>query len=147
MDIIYCGYFATYEAYLCALIHIGMEFDCYSMYSYFELCRKYSKQFGNLIFVGLDHELNRVYAMGCKEFTDVIINSQSSFREIYDIGNDIKHIDTTKISTSLPHIIEKIGDNAHLYSAAKWLFYYWCRRMYPRARYFVKNETGLFNSE
>lgn len=146
MDTVYCGYFPTYEAYLCALVHIGIDFKSYDIYSHFKLCSRYSNQFGNLIFVGLDNELNKVYAMGCKGFGDVVINSQSSFHKICNIRENIKYIDTVKISTSLPHVIEKIKDYDCLYNTARRLFYYWCQKTYSKAKYFVEDER-LFISK
>ncbi len=143
MDIVYYGYFPTYEPYLCALIHIGIDYGNDGIDSYFELCRRYSNKFGNLIFVGMDENLNSIYTIGCKTFGEVIINAQNGFRDLYSIDSDLYYINTNTIAMFLPHIITKINNHGFFSNTAKRLFYYWYHSAYPRLHSFVDKNREL----
>lgn len=147
MDIVYHGYFPMYEPYLSALIHIGLTYDHYPIDSYFELCRKRGQKFGDLIFVGMDEEFNRIYAMGCKGFDGTIINSQNSFRRIYGIGPNAHYIDTREIEGHIPRIIYKLQDHKLFNNTARRLFYYWYHKTYLKASSFIEREKASFRRE
>lgn len=147
VDIVYHGYFSMYEPYLSALIHIGLTYEHYPIDSYFELCRVGRPKFGDLIFIGLDEELNRIYAMGCKGFDGTIINSQNSFRRLYDIGSTVHYIDTREIEGHIPRIIYKIKDHRLFNNTARRLFYYWYYKTYPKASSLIERERASLRRE
>lgn len=144
IDIVYHGYLPMYEPYLAALVHIGITPE---VGSYFKLCTAKRQAFGNLMFIGLDDKLNRVYAMGCRGFDSTIINSQNGFRKIYNIESKVCYIDTVKIANYIPRIVHKMGNYPPLNNTAQRLFYYWYKTAYPKVCSFVKQQVHLLREE
>lgn len=147
MDIIYHGYYPMFEAYLAALIHVGLAPNPNRLDSYYQLCSSRDSIYGNLIYVGIDENLNRIYAIGCKGFDTTIIKSQDSFRKIYDIGPLAHYIDTKGVESNTPHIIYRIKGHRYLQKTARRLFCYWYSKAYKRIESFVYSERQSLRRE
>ncbi len=140
MKVIYCGYRATYGAYLMAALHVGIykgaQFPSSQFIkAHFDSCCLYGEQYGNLIYVGLDESLNEIYAMGCNRFFSVIEKAHTNIGKIFKIEEELCHIDVSRLEGLLPRLIGfLLARNINIKLCQK-LFFWWFSRKY---RFFAK---------
>lgn len=140
MKVIYCGYRATYGAYLMAALHVGIykgaQFpDNQFIKAHFDICRLYGQQYGNLIYVGLDENLNEVYVMGCNRFFSVIERAQTNISKIFGIEEELCHVDVSRFEGFLPRFIGFLLAHGINTMVCKKLFFWWFRYKY---KFFAK---------
>jgi len=133
VKLIYHGYFGVYSAFLLAAFHVGIldEKKAQSrefLRKYWRFCRLYGPQYGNLIYVGVDKEHREVYCIGCKKHGDVVIKAQRGMNEIFQIGDEIRYVDTGKMDGLLPTIISAMQKRPFFDRISFFLFSYWVRK-------------------
>lgn len=135
LKVIYCGYRATYGAYLMAALHVGIckgaQFPSRRFIkAHFDICRLYGEQYGNLIYVGLDENLNEIYAMGCNRFFSVIKNAHTNIGRIFKIGEEICHIDVSRLEGLLPRFMGFLLAHRISVKLCHKMFFWWFYRKY-----------------
>nr|MBO2494392.1 hypothetical protein [Clostridia bacterium] len=135
MKVIYCGYRATYGAYLMAALHAGIYKGSQLpskqfIEAHFDMCRLYGEQYGNLIYVGLDEGLNEIYAMGCNRFFSVIEKAQACVTKIFKIDEELYHIDVTPLEGFLPRFMGFLLARRVYTRLCQKLFFWWFKHKY-----------------
>lgn len=145
VKIIYCGYRATYAAYVMAAIHTGMYNEHRlpsreAMERQWNICDRYGEQYGNLIYMGLDENLNEVYILGCKGFFEVIKMEYEGINDIFGIDDTIRYVDCRPWDGFLSNFISRINNYRWLRRGSKRLFLYWLKRVYIHCSEKVQRE-------
>lgn len=135
MKVIYCGYRATYGAYLMAALHAGIYKEGYLparqfINAHFDLCRLYGEQYGNLIYVGMDESLNEIYALGCSRFFSVIEKAHAGIGRIFRMDEGLCHIDVSPLEGFLPRFMGFLLARGISTRLCRDLFFWWFRRKY-----------------
>lgn len=152
MKIIYCGYRGTYAAYVMAAIHTGMYnkdiLSCSDVFQrQWEICVKYGEQYGNLMYIGLDENLHEVYALGCRDYYDVINMEYKGMNSIFGIDEKIKFIDCRSWDGHLTHMIARINHHPYVDNISKNLFLYWLKNVYRDCVENVQKEKFIMADE
>lgn len=150
MKVIYCGYRATYGAYLMAALHAGIYKgdrlpDNQFIKAHFDMCRLYGEQYGNLRYVGLDENLNEIYVMGCNRFFSVIQRAQTNINRIFGIDEKLCHIDVSRLEGLLPRFIGFLLAHGVNTMVCKKLFFWWFRYKYKCFVKVVEQQKQMLN--
>ncbi|NLO81734.1 MAG: DUF3189 family protein [Clostridiales bacterium] len=135
MKVVYCGYRGTYGALLTAAIHLGLHegagfCDKRHIKKYFEICRLYGEQYGNLIYIGVDEGLREIYILGCKRYFSVIRKAHVHMNRIFKPEENIYHLDVGRLEGILPRIIGFMLARRFSERLCEKLFSYWLIRKY-----------------
>jgi hypothetical protein len=150
VKIIYCGYRGTYAAYVMAAIHTGVykkeilpTFDV--LQRQWNICAKYGEQYGNLMYIGLDENLNEVYTLGCRGYYDVIKMEYEGMNSIFGIDEKVWYVDCRTWDRYLPCLIARIYKYPWMDNINKRLFLYWINRIYKSCIQNVDKQKTLIN--
>jgi len=140
LKVIYCGYRATFGAYLMAALHAGIykgdQFPSSQFIkAHFDICCLYGEQYGNLIYVGLDENLNEIYAMGCNRFFPVIERAHTNIGRMLKIDEELHHIDVSRLEGFLPRFMGFLLACGIKVELCRKLFFWWFNRKY---KFFTK---------
>jgi len=104
------------------------------------VCSRYGEQYGNLIYMGLDEELNEVYILGCRKYLDVIKMEYKGMNDIFGIEDTIWYVDCRPWDGFLSNIISRINDYPLLRRVSRGLFSFWLKRIYRHCSEKVQKE-------
>lgn len=141
MRIIYYSYWGTYAAYTMAALHAGIyKADSLPeeemIFAQYELCRRYGRQAGNLIYVGLDNRLREVYSLGCRQHAGMVIRAIQNMAETFKTGDTLHFISAEAEEGRLPGLLQRLRfqnlrvDEMVNAGVNKKLFALWFRRSY-----------------
>ncbi|HZK34950.1 MAG TPA: DUF3189 family protein [Bacillota bacterium] len=141
MRIVYYSYWPTYAAYLAAALHTGTYADHLPSQDRFsrqlELGKRYSGQFGNLLYIGLDENLREIYSLGCKGNYGMVYRAINGFNSIYGIDEPVHFIKTNHIEGVIPFYIEMMRPFVGNPLSTQYAFHHWIEKRYYKCKDFV----------
>lgn len=146
MRIVYYSYWGTYAAYLAAALHTGTypehipSMD--KLNRQLELCKRYSSQFGNFLYIGLDKDFREIYSLGCKDDNAMVHRAIKGINSIYGVEEPICFIRTNHIEGSMPYYMETMGRLIGEDLLFKNAFHYWIKKRYNTCKDFVIKAKG-----
>lgn len=135
MRIVYYSYWGTYAAYTMAALHTGLypkdrlpptEW----INGQYELCSRYSKQTGNLIYVGMDDQFSEVYSLGCRRHGGMVVRAIQHVSDIFNISEPVHLISTEGLDGILPVFLQSSYFSNH--KLKEKLFIKWFYDTYPK---------------
>ena len=108
-----------------------------------KLCVRYGEQYGNLMYIGLDENLNEVYTLGCRGFFDVVKKGYEGLNRLYKIDDSVWYVDCHSWDGLLTCIIARTNRSYKLEKISKSLFLYWLKKAYKSCAEKVQSEKRL----
>ncbi|MFY9506715.1 MAG: DUF3189 family protein [Caldicoprobacterales bacterium] len=151
MQIIYYSYWSTYAAYLAAALHTGSyrgkspskgQID-----RQWNLCKRYSQQFGNLLYIGLDDRHREVYALGCKRQGDMAKFALKGFVRIFTETEAVHLVKAGPLEGPIPFLIEGFYRFSKRKRILRLAFHFWMKRTYKKCKELVFNTRQDLDGE
>lgn len=135
MKVVYYGSKGIYAAYGMAAIHIGFYPEntlppVQKMLEQWRICKTYGRQYGNMIYMGLDEKMQEVYIMGCAGYDDVAIRAYKGMDRIFGIQEEIYYIDSRQLEGRIPRMASFLSPYTILKGVDQSIFLFWFKKMY-----------------
>ncbi|NLC43118.1 MAG: DUF3189 family protein [Clostridiales bacterium] len=135
MRIVYYSYWGTYAAYTTAALHTGLYPKdrlppAEWIAEQYELCSRYGKQTGNLIYVGMDDQFSEVYSLGCRRHGGMVVRAIQHISDIFSISEPVHLISTESLDGLMPLLLQNSCFSNH--KLKERLFTKWFYESYPK---------------
>lgn len=109
--IVYTSYRGTYSSLLMAMLRV-YQWSCLPEYNQISPISLFCQaSYGELLYIGLDSQLNEIYVLGCKGLQENIKKSLLGIQKIFNLDYDeLIFIDTQKLEDKIDGILMKLID-------------------------------------